>query len=92
MGLQVILSGNFSVDFFLGGGLRFSLVDNKPGLDFYYPERGYTGIVPKIGFDLGVSFDNQNTPINSNIKHGTIHAFLFCKKIIDVLFKTFVTL
>lgn len=56
MGFQVILSNNFSVDLFLGGGLRFSSVENKPkDVDFYYPERGYTGIVPKIGFDLGIS-------------------------------------
>ncbi len=57
MGMQIILSGNFSVDFFLGGGLRSSEIDNKPqGVEFYSFERGYTGIVPKIGFDVGISF------------------------------------
>ena len=57
MGFQVIMSGNFSLDLFIGGGLRSSGIDNKPKLlEFYSPERGYTGIVPKIGFDVGISF------------------------------------
>lgn len=56
MGFQVIFSEKMALDFFFGGGLRDSQIDNKPlGLDFYNPERGYTGIVPKIGFDLGIS-------------------------------------
>jgi len=57
MGIQIIFSEKLSLDFFAGGGLRDSNFDNKPiGLDLYSPERGYTGIVPKIGFDIGVSF------------------------------------
>ena len=40
----------------LGGGIRSSDIDNKPlNLEFNSPERGYTGIVPKIGFDLGIA-------------------------------------
>ena len=57
MGMQVLFSGNFSMDFFVGGGLRSSTIENKPvDFEFYSPERGYTGIVPKIGFEVGISF------------------------------------
>jgi len=57
MGLQMIFAKNLSLDLFVGGGLRSSVIDNKPiELEFYAPERGYTGIVPKIGFDIGISF------------------------------------
>ena len=55
-GIQMIFSKNFSLDFLLGGGIRSSDIDNKPlNLEFNSPERGYTGIVPKIGFDLGIA-------------------------------------
>ena len=57
IGIQLIFSEKLSLDLFAGGGLRISDFDNKPlDLDFYSPERGYTGIVPKIGFEVGVSF------------------------------------
>lgn len=57
MGIQLIFSEKLSLDLFAGGGLRDSELDHKPiDLDFYSPNRGYTGIVPKIGFDIGVSF------------------------------------
>lgn len=57
MGIQLIFSEKLSLDLFAGGGLRNSQFDNKPlDIDFYSPDRGYTGIVPKIGFDIGVSF------------------------------------
>lgn len=57
MGFQMIFSNNLSLDFFVGGGLRSSVIENKPKeIEFYAPERGYTGIVPKIGFDVGISF------------------------------------
>ena len=53
----LLFSEKLSLDFFAGGGLRSSEFDHKPiNLEFYSPERGYTGIVPKIGFDIGVSF------------------------------------
>lgn len=56
MGIQMIFSDNFSLDFFLGGGLRSSKIDNKPtNVEFYSPDRGYTGIVPKIGFEVGLA-------------------------------------
>jgi hypothetical protein len=56
MGIQIVFSEKMSLDLFFGGGLRGSQIDNKPlGLDFYNPERGYTGIVPKVGFDIGIS-------------------------------------
>ncbi|MAD50390.1 MAG: hypothetical protein CMC95_03715 [Flavobacteriales bacterium] len=56
MGIQILFSEKLSLDFFAGGGLRSSEFDHKPiNLEFYSPERGYTGIVPKIGFDIGVS-------------------------------------
>jgi len=52
----MIFSKNFSLDFLLGGGIRSSDIDNKPlNLEFNSAERGYTGIVPKIGFDLGIA-------------------------------------
>lgn len=55
-GIQMIFSKNFSLDFLLGGGIRSSDIDNKPlNLEFNSPERGYTGIVPKIGFELGIA-------------------------------------
>ena len=57
MGIQILFSKKLSLDLFAGGGLRNSEFDHKPiNMDFYSPERGYTGIVPKIGFDIGVSF------------------------------------
>ena len=57
MGIQLIFSEKLSLDLFAGGGLRNSDFDHKPiDLDFYSPDRGYTGIVPKIGFEVGVSF------------------------------------
>jgi len=57
MGFQLIFASNLSLDLFVGGGLRSSQVDNKPEeIEFYSPERGYTGIVPKIGFDIGIAF------------------------------------
>ena len=57
MRIQLIFSEKLSLDFFAGGGLRDSDFDHKPiYIDFYSPYRGYTGIVPKIGFDIGVSF------------------------------------
>ena len=57
LGLQMIFSYNFTFDFFIGGGLRVSDIDNKPiNLLFNSLERGYTGIVPKIGLELGINF------------------------------------
>ena len=57
MGIQLIFSEKLSLDLFAGGGLRNSECDQKPiDLDFYSFDKGYTGIVPKIGFDIGVSF------------------------------------
>ena len=57
MGIQLIFSEKLSFDLFAGAGLRNSEFDHKPiDLDFYSPDRGYTGIVPKIGLDIGVSF------------------------------------
>lgn len=56
MGFQIIFSQKMSLDLFFGGGLRNSQIDNKPNeLNIYNPERGYTGIVPKIGFDIGIA-------------------------------------
>jgi len=55
-GIQMLFSKKFSMDFFLGGGLRYSNIDNNPtNIEFHAPERGYTGIVPKIGFELGIT-------------------------------------
>ena len=57
MGVQILFSSKLSLDLFAGGGLRDAQFENKPlGLEFYSPERGYTGIVPKVGFDIGIAF------------------------------------
>jgi hypothetical protein len=56
MGLQLVFHKKLSVDFFLGGGLRVSEITGDREYDELFSPRGYTGIVPKIGFEVGVAF------------------------------------
>ena len=56
MGIQFVFHKKLSLDFFLGGGIRASEINGDYYNTPYSPERGYTGIVPKIGFDVGISF------------------------------------
>lgn len=56
MGIQLVFHKKLSFDFFIGGGLRASEINGNYSRTPYSPERGYTGIVPKVGFDVGISF------------------------------------
>lgn len=56
MGIQMVFHKKLSLDFFVGGGLRASEISNNYNRTPYFPERGYTGVVPKVGFEVGVSF------------------------------------
>jgi hypothetical protein len=56
MGIQLVFHKKLSLDFFVGGGLRSSEINGNYNGRPYSPERGYTGIVPKVGFDVGISF------------------------------------
>jgi hypothetical protein len=56
MGIQFVFHKKLSLDFFVGGGLRASEITGMYRFTPYSPERGYTGIVPKVGFDVGISF------------------------------------
>ena len=58
MGIQLVVQEKVSLDFFIGGGLRVSDVEGKTSINFdpESPQRGYTGIVPKIGLDFGIVF------------------------------------
>lgn len=49
------LENRFCLNIFLGGGLKYSFVN---GLDKYteFIKPGYTGIAPKLGFDMGIAF------------------------------------
>lgn len=55
MGVQYIISDVVLVDFFLGGGLQYSIEAGNRD-DRYYGDnfRFYTGVLPKIGFNFGV--------------------------------------
>lgn len=56
MGIQLVFHKKLSLDFFIGGGLRAAEINGDYVGTPYSPERGYTGIVPKVGFDVGISF------------------------------------
>lgn len=55
-GFQAILNEALSFDVFLGGGVRGSQMDGKKHNDYYDGARGYTGVVPKGGFAIGIAF------------------------------------
>lgn len=55
-GLQMVLNEVLSFDVFVGGGIRGAQIDGKR-FDYYYDSgRGYTGVVPKGGFTVGIAF------------------------------------
>lgn len=56
MGIQMVFHKKLSLDFFVGGGLRASEISGNYNGTPYFPERGYTGVVPKVGFEVGISF------------------------------------
>lgn len=49
------IENRFCLNVFLGGGLKYSVVN---GLDTYteFMKAGYTGIAPKMGFQMGIAF------------------------------------
>ena len=55
-GFQKIINKALSLDLFLGGGVRGAQIDGKKLNRFHGSERGYTGVVPKAGFSLGITF------------------------------------
>ena len=55
-GFQTIIHKALSIDLFLGGGVRGAQIDGKKYDRFYVSDRGYTGVVPKAGFSLGITF------------------------------------
>ena len=44
-----------SLELFLGGGMQYADSD-KNYYSGFYQIKGYTGVVPRIGFNVGVSF------------------------------------
>ena len=55
-GFQKIINKALSFDLFLGGGIRGAQIDGKKLDRFHEIDRGYTGVVPKVGFSLGIVF------------------------------------
>jgi len=54
MGVQYIISNVILLDFFLGGGVQYSIeAGNRDRFDSS-GFRFYTGVIPKIGFNIGV--------------------------------------
>lgn len=56
MGIQMVFYKKLSLDFCVGGGLRASDISGNYNRIPSFPERGYTGVVPKVGFEVGISF------------------------------------
>jgi hypothetical protein len=62
LGIQIDITERIVLDFFAGGGVRYSNVsDQRIEQENYYSDYGvfdreYTGIKPRIGFQLGVTF------------------------------------
>jgi hypothetical protein len=53
MGVQYVMSNVLVFDFFLGGGIQYSVeAGNRRSTN--YDARFYTGVIPKIGFNFGV--------------------------------------
>lgn len=53
-GLQYIFAGKVHLDIYAGGGLRKADKDNNYN---YFMEPGYSGFAPKVGIDIGFSFN-----------------------------------
>lgn len=62
LGIQIDITKRIVLDFFAGGGVRYSnVVDQRAQQESYYSnygvfDREYTGIKPRVGFQLGVTF------------------------------------
>ena len=57
MGTQYIFSNVILLDFFIGGGIQYSkeISGNRNGINNGGSGlRFYTGVIPKIGFNVGV--------------------------------------
>jgi len=55
-GFQTIIKKALSLELYLGGGIRGAQIDGKKLDRFHGSDRGYTGVVPKAGFSLGIAF------------------------------------
>lgn len=62
LGIQIDITERFILDFFVGGGVRYSDVNDQraTSTDNYYNyygvfDREYTGIKPRVGFQLGIT-------------------------------------
>ena len=55
-GFQAIIHNALSFDVFLGGGVRGAQLDGKKTNRHHDGIRGYTGVVPKGGFSVGIAF------------------------------------
>ncbi len=55
-GFQTIVNKSLSFDLYLGGGVRGAQIDGKKLDRFHAGDRGYTGVVPKGGFSVGIAF------------------------------------
>ena len=53
-GFQTIIKKALSFDLFLGGGIRGAQIDGMRLDRLHGNDRGYTGVVPKGGFSLGI--------------------------------------
>ena len=53
-GFQTIINNALSLDLFLGGGLRGSDIEGERDPYINNGARGYTGVIPKAGFSVGV--------------------------------------
>ena len=53
---QTIIKKALSLELYLGGGIRGAQIDGKKLDRFHGSDRGYTGVVPKAGFSLGIAF------------------------------------
>lgn len=55
-GFQMVLNEVLSLELFVGGGVRGAQVEGKKRDSDYHGSRGYTGVVPKGGFTVGIAF------------------------------------
>ena len=58
MGVQYVIKDAISIEFYLGGGVQYSEVEGNDGNWRYDSSwgRGYKGVIPKIGFNIGAAF------------------------------------
>ena len=59
MGVQYVIKDVISLEFYLGGGIQYSEVEGNSEDNWRYDSslgRGYNGVIPKIGFNVGAAF------------------------------------